>query len=409
MQSLVGGSEKYIDHTRRYLPPETWWHIFEFLPLDSIFHLANLTTRSEFPSILAWGHCLQWLNFVELNLQQKLTLLRKLFWRRPKHVSPQLDDFLKTLKTLLRLMKEPLGVEFRRDLLEEAIRQNDGELASLSLLHAKDEKDLALGLILAVKKQQSDMIKYFLAQGAQVDIDWVSGEPQSSLQIACDSGDMRVINLLLRYDHFNRTILHVAAYYGCYQIVKDLQKNQELERLREVKCRRGQSPIQYAVFAADVQMVQLLASLGCSIHVRGEEGYNLLHIVVTRSMETPEREEAFQALIKWLIAEGCDHTALNDYGQTPLECAESHDSPQWAVAILQKHTIESTDTGVDEAIAASESVNFGQDRDHPIMITDDEEERPTSQHSRALTGRGSVIPAPYCRSLRRSQRLAALV
>ncbi|KAJ5742574.1 uncharacterized protein N7511_011306 [Penicillium nucicola] len=234
------------------------------------------------------------------------------------------------------------------------------------------------------------MIEYFLAQGAEIDVDWVSSEPRSSLRIACDSGNMRVINLLLSYDQFKRTILHVAAYYGCYPIVGNLQRSQKLDRLREMKCRYGRSPIQYAVFAADVQMVQLLASLGCSIHVRDKEGYNLLHVVVTRSIETTKREEAFQALIKWLIAEGCDHTAQNDDGQTPLECAKSQYSPQWAVAILRKHTIESTDTGADEAIPSDESVNFGHDEDHPIMITDDEEERDTSQHSQVLIGRDSV-------------------
>jgi hypothetical protein len=292
-------------------------------------------------------------------------------------------------------MKEPLEVKFKRLLLEEAIRRNDEDLTLLSLLHPGSQSDLAAGLILAVKHRQSDMIEYFLAQKAEIDANWVSGEPSSSLRIACDRGDIRVISLLLRYDYYERTTLHVAAYFGCYDIVENLQESQELERLREVTSRRGRLPIQYAVLAADLQMVQLLASLGCSIHVRDEKGYNLLHIAVTSPMETTQREGAYQALIKWLIAEGCDHTALNNGGKTPLECAKSQNSPQWAVDILQMHTIESMDTDADEAVPEGASMNFGQDQDHPIIITDDEEESHASRHSRVLNGRDSFIPAPW--------------
>jgi hypothetical protein len=325
MQTLAGESkccsgnlrkeEKLINDTRGYLPPEIWRCIVEFLPLDSIYRLAISTTSLNILSIFAWGLCLRRLNFVELNSQQQLAVLRKLYKRR--------DDRLETLKSLLRLMKEPLEAKFRRLLLDEAIRRNDEVLTLLSLLHAGSQEDLAAGLILAVKHRQSNIIEYFLAQKAEIDVDWVSGEPRSSLRIACDRGDVRVINRLLSCDYFERTILHVAAYLGCYDIVENLQESQELERLREMTSRFGRLPIQYAVFAADVQMVQLLASLGCSIHVRDEKGYNLLHIAVTRPMETTQREGAYQALIKWLIAEGCDHTALNNDGESPLECAKS--------------------------------------------------------------------------------------
>lgn len=174
MQPLVGGSEhcsgilrkgeKLVNNTRGYLPPEIWRCIVELLPLDNIHCLAMTGFNSL--SISAWELCLRKLNFVQLNNQQKCSVLTKLYKQR--------DTRLGTLKSLLRQMKEPLEGTFRRLLLEEAIRRNDEDLTLLSLLHAGSEKDLAAGLILAVKHQQSDMIEYFLAQEAQIDADWVS-------------------------------------------------------------------------------------------------------------------------------------------------------------------------------------------------------------------------------------------
>ena len=402
MQPLVDTSERFpeilrkreklVNNTPGYLPPEISDCIVELLPLDSVHCLA--TTGLNSLSISAWEFCFRKLNFVQLNSQQKLVVLTKLYKQR--------DTRLGTLKTLLRQMKEPLEGKARRLLLEEAIRRNDEDLTLLSLLHAGSEEDLAAGLILAVKHQRSDMIEYFLAQEAEIDADWVSGEPRSSLHIACDRGDIRLINLLLRYDDFERTILHVAANFGCYNIVESLQKSQEFERLKEMKNKYGRSPIHYAIIAADLQMVRLLACLGCSIHIQDEEGYNLLHFAVTRRMETSQREEAYKDLIKWLIAEGCDCTTVNKDGDTPFECAKNQDSPKWAVDILQMQigqvardmdTIEPMDTGADEAVPEAERVNVGQGPDHPIVISDDEEERHASRQSweRFITRR-SFIP-----------------
>lgn len=189
------------------------------------------------------------------------------------------------------------------------------------------------------------------------------------------------------------------------QYVESLQKSQEFERLKEVQDKYGRLPIHYAVIAADLQMVQLLACLGCSIHIQDEEGYNLLHFAVTRRMETSQREEAYKDLIKWLIAEGCDCTTVNKNGESPLECARNEDSPQWAIDILQMQiaqiardadAIEPMDTGADEAVLEGETVNVGQEPDHLIIISDDEEEWHASQQSRERTTiRKSFVPAPF--------------
>lgn len=371
MRSRVRASEKSPGNDRETarlvnnsLPPEIWGRIADLLPMDDIYCLAMSVLGLKILSIFAWHFCLQRLNFVKLDSQQQLSVLRKLYFM-------QVDAHLEKFKSLLRLRKEPLEIKPKRLLLEEAICRKDEDLASLSIFHRKDEEDLAAGLILSVKHQQSSMIEFFLALGAGVDVDWVDGEPISSLRIACDRGDIRLINLLLEYDHlFGRTILHVAASFGCYDIVDHLQQSQRFEILKEVKDKFGRLPMHYAVFAANLRMVRLLSSLGCSINIRDEEGYNLMHIVVTRRMAQTQREEAYKSLLEWLMAEGCDPNALNNDGETPLECAKNQVAPQWAVDILQTHAIESMDSNTHEAALEA---NVGLNPQYPIDISSDEE------------------------------------
>ncbi|KAJ5522985.1 hypothetical protein N7494_013171 [Penicillium frequentans] len=312
--------------------------------------------------ILAWDFCLQKLNFVKFSNQQQLFLLSTLYYLHKLH-----DDSSQTLKSLLRIRKQPLEGSVKWLLLLEAIRQNDEELSHLCLLDCDSQHDFAAGLIFAVKQGKSKMIEYFLAKEAEVNLDWVRGEPRSSLQIACDNGDIPLIDLLLKYDPWRRTILHVAARFGSYHIVESLQTSQEIARLQEARDKSGSLPIHYAVYQADVQMVQLLASLGCPNDIRDMDGYNLLHIAVTRDMQTAQREEAYKDLVKWLIAENYDQSALNNDGETPLQCAIEQGAPQWALDILQTDGVEPVHTGVYAAVVEGESAN-------PIVITDDEED-----------------------------------
>ena len=130
----------------------------------------------------------------------------------------------------------------------------------------------------------------------------------------------------------------------------------------------------FAVFAADLRMAQLLSSLGCSIHITESQGLNLLHIVVLFWTKSAPHKEASRSILKWLIAEGCNHTARTMHGETPLECAESqHPLPQWAIDDLQM--LESMD-GSSHKTALQ--VNVGEHPDHTIVITQDEGETGTS-------------------------------
>ena len=123
----------------------------------------------------------------------------------------------------------------------------------------------------------------------------------------------------------------------------------------------------FAVFADDLKMVQLLSSLGCSIHITESQGLDLLHIVV---LFWKQSRGDYRSLLEWLIAEGCDHTARTMYGDTPLECAKSQrPPPQWAIDALQM--LESKGSGAPKTAL---EVNMGEDPDHPIVITDDEGE-----------------------------------
>ncbi|KAJ5557687.1 hypothetical protein N7513_003273 [Penicillium frequentans] len=290
MQRLTSGSkvcsknirtgEELTNNTLSYLPPELWLYIFEYLPSDNYFNLAMAGIDSHVLCILAWDFCLQKLNFVKFSNQQQLFLLSTLYYLHKLH-----DDSSQTLKSLLRIRKQPLEGSVKWLLLLEAIRQNDEELSHLCLLDCDSQHDFAAGLIFAVKQGKSKMIEYFLAKEAE----------------------------------------------------------------------------------ADVQMVQLLASLGCPNDIRDMDGYNLLHIAVTRDMQTAQREEAYKDLVKWLIAENYDQSALNNDGETPLQCAIEQGAPQWALDILQTDGVEPVHTGVYAAVVEGESAN-------PIVITDDEED-----------------------------------
>ena len=370
-ESSVNGREstRPVKDSRGYLPPEIWWYIVGLLPLNDIYCLGLAEPGIRDLSTIAWEICLQTLNFVELDRRQRCSVLRKLYEQRHTRLGK--------LKSLLRLSGESLEREhkFRGMLLEEAIRRNDEDLAFLSLSRGKDQDELAVGLRYSVKLQQYSMVEFFLALGAPVDVRGDSEEPRSSLQIACDHADVQLTDLLLRYDHvYRRTILHAAASFGSYDLVDKLHKSQRVEILKGVKSSNGHLPMHSAVFAADHRMVQLLSSIGCSIHTTESHGLNLLHIVVYFWTISAQHEEAYRSILKWLIAEGCDHTARNMYGETPLECAKSQfPPPQWAIDDLQR--LESMDSSTQQSAL---QVDMGERPNHLIVITDDEGETGTS-------------------------------
>ena len=170
MQPLLGASERSsangretarpVKETRGYLPSEIWWYIVGLLPLNDIYCLALAVPGIRDLSTFAWKICLQSLNFVELDRQQRFSVLRKLY--KPSHTR------LEKLKSLLRLSRESLDRQpkFRAMLLEEAVRPNDEDLALLSLSCNRDQHDLAVALIYSVKHNNIPWLCFSLRWGA---------------------------------------------------------------------------------------------------------------------------------------------------------------------------------------------------------------------------------------------------
>jgi ankyrin repeat protein len=263
-----------------------------------------------------------------LDDRQQLAVLRKLYCQKR----------FGELKRLLRLQKLKLGGEFGKLLLEVAILRDDEELAYKSMQNAVIA-DSTLGLILAVKHARTEMIDYFLAYGAEtyVDMSVLPYERKTSLQIACERGDIGLIHLLLEYDEPKRTWLHVAAYYECFDLIQNMSKCKQFENVKNTLDKYGRSPLFFAVVSANFPLVKFLASTGCSLKFVDEEGCNLLHIAATRRMTPIQREDSYKEMIPWLIEQGCDISAHNSHGETPFEYGAKLEAPLWALSLLVRY------------------------------------------------------------------------
>jgi Ankyrin repeat len=316
----------------RELPVEIWRRIAEFLPSACLYSIAISNKYPTGLSEAALDLGFHRRGFAALGSKQQLATLKDLH---------ALKD-LETLKCLLRLTKSncdprfDLGQAFSELLLDESVRRNDEELACLSISRGMDVNS-TVGLVCAVKYQQNDMIDHFLAHGAEVDLDGYKGHP-SSLRIACERQDTRLISVLLRYDDAKSTELHAAVSYRCYDFVTHLQNQQKLQAMKDTKDRYGCLPIFVAIYRADFEMLKMLKQYGCSLHVRGDEGFSLLHIAVTRCMRDPEREKSLKDIIEWLLDNGCDPLARDNKGFTPYDHAKREDAPSWALRTLSDRT-----------------------------------------------------------------------
>ncbi|OKO97590.1 hypothetical protein PENSUB_10006 [Penicillium subrubescens] len=290
----------------------------------------------------AWERCLQMLCFIELDDEQQQSVLEKLCRQA------ETDSAMVKLKQLLQFYRTEIDDgRFMRQLLERATTRNDTDLAYHCFLMDRHYVR-TLGLILAVKDNRLGMIEYWLAQGADIDMS-VSEEAHTALQIACCSGKISIVDLLLTFDKFQSTTLQAAVEYQCYTMVETLRGNGDFEEMKKCTDFFGRLPIQVAIDNADLKMVQLLAS---PIHVKDREGRNLLHIAVKCSVEAGEREEALENITKWLIDNGCDRTARNNGGHTPYEYARRLRAPSWVFDLLHVPVP-------------------GDSSNHPIVIPDD--------------------------------------
>jgi ankyrin repeat protein len=107
----------------------------------------------------------------------------------------------------------------------------------------------------------------------------IAGVAVSLIQKIC-FGTFRQHHQTMSAQHkYRSTTLHVAIRYQCHTMVEALRRSGDFEKLKNTPDIHGHLPIHFATYNADLGMVQLQESSRCSIHVKDEEGCNLLHIV----------------------------------------------------------------------------------------------------------------------------------
>jgi ankyrin repeat protein len=164
---------------------------------------------------------------------------------------------------------------------------------------------------------------------------------------------------LRQYDNEENTLLHIAARNGDLDIVKLLIS---LGTQIDVKNRRLQTPLLWAIHNGHLAVVNFLIEKGADILTQENEGdtplswaaYTGQLRIIERLLECPnininieKKEGAYNTPLHWasynghteivrlLIAKGADFKKKNDMGDTPLDCAIHNGHTETAEFLMQ--------------------------------------------------------------------------
>lgn len=98
----------------------------------------------------------------------------------------------------------------------------------------------------------------------------------------------------------------------------------------------GFTPIHYAAFANNLQIMQLLVQYGANIHAVTDNGDTVFHCVAIGITEFKED----WAVAKWMLKNGVVHNVPNKQGYTPRDLFYSKD---WSYADLFDQAIAEND------------------------------------------------------------------
>lgn len=180
----------------------------------------------------------------------------------------------------------PLSLAYARD---------NKKLVDLLLSHGADvnvgvEKEMSL-YHLAVKKNDTEMVKMLIARHANIRAGWV--------------------------EQVYSTPFHCAVRYSSAEIVK-LLIDAYPEMVNEGGGKRGASNLlETAADSGRIEIVKLLLEHGADVSSEGKEGYNMpLHFAKTRE------------IAELLISKGCDVNARRQSRYTPLLMAAARRDPE---------------------------------------------------------------------------------
>lgn len=205
-------------------------------------------------------------------------------------------------------------------------------------LNCKDSEENS-PLHVATKAGQLGVVEFLLEQ--RVDVDSRNNEEVTPLHYSCEKGKEVIVNALLKsgvsinlHDSEGLTALHYACKYGI-QIMNDTMEYLvpqshligSFERIASQlilqgadvnkQCDEGGTPLHYACFSSNIQLIKVLLTNGADVNIDDHEGFTVLHAACVRGC---------LSIVKELIHCGMDVHKTDECGATALHfaCENGH-------------------------------------------------------------------------------------
>ena len=222
----------------------------------------------------------------------------------------------KTVDLLLSKGADPYLKNFiGRNLLHAAAEGGNTSIVKSMLscginIDSKDDESSATPLIIAVKENHVEVMKYLLQKGADISLT-TGSDKRNALHIASQYGSVAAIEMLLSYD------------------------------LRpDSRDREGNTPLVCAAGCGQIEAVNCLLKHGADPFLRGEHGWSLLHVAA---------QSGNVIIIETLLSKGLDVDSRGEtLGLTPLMVSIKCDKLEAAKYLLEKGADESLKTTLRE-------------------------------------------------------------
>ena len=259
----------------------------------------------------------------------------------------------KTVNLLLSKGADPHLRNFMgRNLLHAAAEGGNSSIMRSMLsydidINSKDDESSVTPLMIAVKRNHVEVVKYLLQKGADISLTTESNK-RNALHIASQYGSVEAMEMLLSYDLRpdsrdveGNTPLACAAASGQIEAVNCLLKHGADPFL---KGKHGRSLLHFAAQSDNVIIIETMLSKGLDIDSRGEtQGETPLML----SIASGKLEAA-----KYLLEKGADESLKSTPGKISLLSIASGAGSIAAIEMLLSHgcNIDSRDGGGDTAL-----------------------------------------------------------